>query len=292
MAQIAQRKPHKYPAPPWSVSDGGTSVCYLHSNEHHSPGGPNSAPGGVLLSERICTQNSADPDSGTGRASKCPEHPILCYGKASRARKWVGRRDFFTDPPKSHKKISRRFKKFRREKHCDEYLMLSEASISTNEPQSLQEDQLMPWLLSFPGSFLQAHRVSMYIYLFVVISYPGRSRIMNCVRQGRWIWDTREQHSKEIKVLLLLGFFPPWSVVTARPSSVKNVSERDNHRKLNKASGEASSTIHHWVPGNFQPSVSLPAIHINVCNIFCAVVVEHTLSIWMFLWKNIYTQNM
>lgn len=50
MAQIAQRKPHKYPAPPWSVSDGGTSVCCLHSNEHHSPGGPNSAPGDVSSS--------------------------------------------------------------------------------------------------------------------------------------------------------------------------------------------------------------------------------------------------
>lgn len=94
---------------------------------------------------------------------------------------------------------------------------------------------------------------------------------MNCVRQRRWIWDTREQCSKKIKVLLLLVFFPPWSIVTARPSSVKNVSARDNHRKLNKASGGASAPINHWVPGKFQPSVSLPAIHINVSNIFCVV---------------------
>lgn len=98
---------------------------------------------------------------------------------------------------------------------------------------------------------------------------------MNRVRQGRWIWDTREQCSKKIKVLLLLGFFPPWSIVTARPSSVKNVSARDNHRKLNKASGGASAPINHWVPGKFQPSVSLPAIHINVSNIFCVVWGTH-----------------
>lgn len=50
MAQVAQRKPHKYPVPPWSMSDGGTSVCCLHSNEQHPPGGPNSAPGGVSRS--------------------------------------------------------------------------------------------------------------------------------------------------------------------------------------------------------------------------------------------------
>lgn len=118
-----------------------------------------------LLGESICTQNSLDPDVGAGTAPKCSEHLILCHGKASRAGKRMGCRDFFTVPPKGHQKISRRFEKFRREKHCDEYLMLSEPSISTNEPQSLQEDQLMPWLLSFPGSFLQAHRVSMYIYL-------------------------------------------------------------------------------------------------------------------------------
>lgn len=98
---------------------------------------------------------------------------------------------------------------------------------------------------------------------------------MNCVRQGRWIWDTREQCSKKIKVLLLLVFFPPWSIVTARPSSVKNVSARDNHRKLNKASGGASAPINHWVPGKFQLSVSLPAIHINVSNIFCVVCGTH-----------------
>ena len=115
----------------------------------------------------------------------------------------------------------------------------------------------------------------LHIYLFSFISHPGRGRIMNCVRQGRWIWDTREQCSKKIKVLLLLGFFPPWSIVTARPSSVKNVSVRDNHRKLNKASGGASAPINHWVPGKFQPSVSLPAIHINVSNIFCVVCGTH-----------------
>lgn len=161
-----------------------------------------------LLGERVCTQNSVDPDSGTGRASKCSEHLILRYAKQADLENRCAAGTSSWSLPKSHQKISRRFEKFRREKRCDEYLMLSKPSKSTNEPQSLQEDQLMPWLLSFPGSFLQAHRVSMYIYLFVVISYPGRSRIMNCVRQGRWIWDTREQCSKEIKVLLLLVFFP------------------------------------------------------------------------------------
>lgn len=99
-----------------------------------------------------------------------------------------------------------------------------------------------------------------YVYLFIPLLCLSREGPDNQVA------GVREDESeilgstavKRLKCYYCWVAFPPWSAMTARPSSVKNVSARDNHRKLNKASRGASPAIHHPRPGIFQLFISPP----------------------------------
>lgn len=99
-----------------------------------------------------------------------------------------------------------------------------------------------------------------YVYLFIsLLCLAGEG-------PGNQVAGVREDESeilgssavKRLKCYYCWVAFPPWSGMTARPSSVKNVSARDNHRKLNKASRGGSPAINHPEPGISQLSVSPP----------------------------------